>query len=297
MSKHDRNVDELDLQAYADGWLDRDPHRKAMVEAYLDERPDEQERVRAYRIIGDQIRAAYSEALDEPMPSRFNDLLMAKSASLAKRRRPSYAAVAAVVVAAAFGGWLAGSNGLPVSPLSPDMSDVVASHRAELERTPEIRRQVVSNVTGIGMHEKDSLIIEAPDLSDIGYSLDRTGSTELSDLYRTTLYYRDREGDVITLVLERPKEPADTAPTVNRVDDLQSAFWRDGAFRVVAIGDRIEPNIEKIRAAVDHAFQNVQKAEPPRLPFAAPLMAEDRTHSFGEQEIEPIAQPSKIMAQ
>ncbi|PWG74233.1 hypothetical protein DF186_18955, partial [Enterococcus hirae] len=64
-----------------------------------------------------------------------------------------------------------------------------------------------------------------------------------------------------------------------------------------AIGDRIAPNIEKIRAAVDRAFQNMQKAEPPRLPFAAPLMAEDRTQSFGEQVNEPIAPPSNIMAQ
>ena len=281
MTKDDSRIDELDLQAYADGRLDRDPHRKAVVEAYLDENPAEQERVRSYRIIGEQIRAAYREPLDEPVPQRFADLLMADDSGAAARRRPSIAATAALVFVAAFGGWLAGNEGLNTRHASPDVSDVVENHRAELDRAPDFRREVVAASPATSSRKPETLVIEAPDLNEIGYSLDRTESAELADAYRTTLFYRDREGDVITLVLERPKEPADTAPTIDRDEDLQSAHWRDGALRVVAVGDRIEPNIDKIRSAVDQAFQKIEKAAPPKLPLGAPFMAEDSTRSLG----------------
>jgi anti-sigma factor RsiW len=50
-------VSEADLQAYADGRLAEG--RRAAVEAWLAARPEEAERVAAYRRLAHEVRAAY----------------------------------------------------------------------------------------------------------------------------------------------------------------------------------------------------------------------------------------------
>ena len=59
-------VTEADLQAYADGRLGVE--RRAEVESWLAARPEEAERVAAYRRLGDALRAAYDPVLAEPVP-------------------------------------------------------------------------------------------------------------------------------------------------------------------------------------------------------------------------------------
>ena len=61
-------IGEADLQAYADGHLP-DERRKA-VEAWLATRPEESERMAAYRRLASEVRAAYATMLSEPVPSR-----------------------------------------------------------------------------------------------------------------------------------------------------------------------------------------------------------------------------------
>jgi anti-sigma factor RsiW len=83
-------VSEADLQAYVDGRLDLE--RRAAVEAWLAARPEEAERVAAYRRLSSEVRAAYQSMLDEPMPERL--------ARRASRRTPlSRVALAAAWVA------------------------------------------------------------------------------------------------------------------------------------------------------------------------------------------------------
>jgi anti-sigma factor RsiW len=63
-------VSEADLQAYVDGRLDAE--RRALVEAWLAARPEEAERVAAYRRLSSEVRAAYRSMLGEPLPERFS---------------------------------------------------------------------------------------------------------------------------------------------------------------------------------------------------------------------------------
>ena len=63
-------VSEADLQAYVDGRLDAE--RRAVVEAWLAARPEEAERVGAYRRLSNEVRGAYQAMLAEPMPERFS---------------------------------------------------------------------------------------------------------------------------------------------------------------------------------------------------------------------------------
>lgn len=59
-------VSEADLQAYVDGRLDAE--RRAVVEAWLATRPDEAERLAAYRRLSGEVRVAYQSMLSDPMP-------------------------------------------------------------------------------------------------------------------------------------------------------------------------------------------------------------------------------------
>lgn len=65
-------VSEADLQSYVDGRLEAG--RRAAVEAWLLARPEEAERVAAYRRLSAEVRAAYQAMLDEPMPERLTRL-------------------------------------------------------------------------------------------------------------------------------------------------------------------------------------------------------------------------------
>jgi anti-sigma factor RsiW len=61
-----RTFTEADLQAYVDGRLGEP--RKSEVEAWLAGRPEEAERVAAYRELGEDVRATYDPLLAEPVP-------------------------------------------------------------------------------------------------------------------------------------------------------------------------------------------------------------------------------------
>ena len=61
-----RTFTEADLQAYVDGRLGEPS--KSEVEAWLTVRPEEAERIAAYRQLGDEVRATYDPLLAEPLP-------------------------------------------------------------------------------------------------------------------------------------------------------------------------------------------------------------------------------------
>ena len=67
---NDKPVSEAELQAYADGRLA--PDRRAAVEAWLAARPEEAERIAAYRRLAREVRAAYDNMLREPVPERLH---------------------------------------------------------------------------------------------------------------------------------------------------------------------------------------------------------------------------------
>src|SRR5262245_7403685 len=59
-------VTDAELQAYADGRLGEE--RSRAVEAWLAARPEDADRVAAYRRLGEELRLAYDPVLDEPLP-------------------------------------------------------------------------------------------------------------------------------------------------------------------------------------------------------------------------------------
>jgi anti-sigma factor RsiW len=166
-------ITEADLQAYVDGRLE--PARRLVVEAWLAARPEEAERVAAYRRLSGEVRAAYQAMLDEPPP----EALVRRS-----RRRSSlrHAALAAAWVA--LGVAIGAVATIELRSARPGAS-TVASESAVMARraaiahatySPEVRHPVE-----VAASEEQHLIawlskrlgvqVRAPKLAEAGMSL------------------------------------------------------------------------------------------------------------------------------
>src|SRR5438105_3354329 len=65
-------ITEAELQAYADGRLAHE--RRAEIEVWLAARPEEAERIGAYRRLSEEVRSAYETMVSEPVPERLTRL-------------------------------------------------------------------------------------------------------------------------------------------------------------------------------------------------------------------------------
>lgn len=166
-------VNEADLQAYADGHLPEE--RRRAVEAWLATRPEENERIAAYRRLASEVRAAYSSLLLEPVPSR-----LAQAAS----RRTQWRRVAVVagwivlgILIGAPAGWYSRPERLVTQLIAPDPA-MIARRAAVAHATysPEVRHPVE-----VGAEDEQHLVtwlskrlgvkVRAPKLDDAGMSL------------------------------------------------------------------------------------------------------------------------------
>lgn len=104
-------VTEAELQAYVDGQLPA--ARQAEIAAYLAQRPEESQRVAAYRAQRQALRRLFDAVLDEPLPAR-----VLRAASPASARRSPWlqgiAAGLALVLIGGVAGW--GLRGAAVGP-------------------------------------------------------------------------------------------------------------------------------------------------------------------------------------
>jgi anti-sigma factor RsiW len=166
------SITEADLQAYADGRLAEE--RRGEVDAWLAARPDEAERLAAYRRLGEALRAAYDPMLAEPVPPRFQ---RAARHVFLKRIATTAGWVALGVAIGAVAGWQLHES-KPVGTPSADIGAVMARRAAVAHATysPEVRHPVE-----VGADQEAHLVawlskrlgapVRAPKLDGVGYSL------------------------------------------------------------------------------------------------------------------------------
>ena len=96
-------ITEADLHAFVDGKLPA--ARRLEVDAYLAQRPEEAERLRAYTAQNDELRALFNPVLDEAVPERL---------SAARPRQWQWQRLVAGLAIALFSGfpwWFGGHDG------------------------------------------------------------------------------------------------------------------------------------------------------------------------------------------
>jgi anti-sigma factor RsiW len=163
-------VGEAELQAYVDGRLEC--QRRRAVEGWLASHPGDASRVAAYRVLGEQWRAAYAPVLEEPVPSSLVSALPATARPVARFVRVAALVVIGVVVALA--AWtLAEPHVVPGSAAAEMVRRAVIAHTVY---AAEVQHPVEAHASGKAyllawLSERLNMKVEAPDLGAAGLSL------------------------------------------------------------------------------------------------------------------------------
>jgi anti-sigma factor RsiW len=237
-------VQEFDLQAYVDGVAEQ-PLRLA-VEAYLAERPEEAERVRAYRAQNAALRALFDPVLAEPVPPA----LVTRPAP----RRWRFVAIAASVLFVGVAvGWIA--RGAMVPPQS-GFTLARSAAIAHAVYSPEVRHPVE-----VGADQEDHLVkwlskrlgtnLRAPRLSALGYDL--VGGRLLSGPQGPVaqFMYQDAKGQRLTLYVSAQKgDRGDTAFRFSQEDKVAVFYWIDHNYGYALSGEIKRENLLALATSV-----------------------------------------------
>jgi anti-sigma factor RsiW len=166
-------VTEADLHAYVDGLLP--PARQAEVEAWLLTRPDEAERLAAYRAQNLELHRLFDPVLEEPVPAGIG--LPARLHSWWTGRAGRYAAALAFAFAGGLAGWTLRAAA-DAHDAAPALADALPRQAAiaHVVYSPEVRHPVE-----VGADQEQHLVawlskrlgapVRPPQLGKLGYEL------------------------------------------------------------------------------------------------------------------------------
>lgn len=226
--KRDPALDDAELHEAADGRLT--PARLAALEARLAGDPEAAARLAFYRSLNEALHRLYDPVLDEPHappvlpPRRRWGPLLARAA-----------AVAALLVLGAGGGWLARdrlADG-PVALAGIDLPRLAAG--AHLVYTAEIRHPVE-----VGAEQEAHLVqwlskrlgaeVRAPHLGELGYRLMGGRLLPAGAGAAGQFMYENPAGVRITLFLVSRPSGDDSAFRYVEEDGISVFYWRDEGF-------------------------------------------------------------------
>ena len=210
-------ITEADLHAWVDGQLSAERARE--IEAYLSSRPDEAERLEAYRAQKRELHALFDPVLDEPLPQRVLE-------AARPRRRGALQAIAAALAIALLGGaagWLLRGSVMPsgarlagaaMQPAPTPASDF--AQRAAVAHavySPDARRPVE-----VSAQQEDQLVawlskrmgtpMKPPHLQALGYALEGGRLLPGGHGPVAQFMYRDDAGAKLTLYVSNDVAPA-----------------------------------------------------------------------------------------
>lgn len=251
---HDETIDELDLLAYVDGRLDRDPVRKAAVEAYLRDHPEDAARAEAYVLQNNAIRAAYAGVAEQPVPDRFMKALDMDPAVRFKPVLRATAAAAALALAASVGWWAGQSDDHDQRSLLTQsfVEQTMYSHFGTTTASTSGNGQPL-----VSLSQRLSLELQPPDLSAFGFRQVDMQAIGSSGNGAVRVTYADASNRSINLFLRTRWE--DSAPVVNFVkrDGVSMAYWLDGPL-VYGLAAQIER--ERLADIAKHIRQTSRAA-------------------------------------
>ncbi|CUI02994.1 anti-sigma factor family protein [Massilia antarctica] len=246
-------ITEADLHAFVDGKLPA--AREAEVKAYLAQRPDEAERLRAYAAQNMELRALFNPVLDEALPSRL----------IAPQKHPwqwqRLVAGFAIALVSGSAGWLL--HGQDADRIQFAQGDAVragpARYASGLARqaaiahvvySPEVKRPVE-----IGADQEEQLVawlskrlgssIRPPRLGKLGYEL--IGGRLLPGAQGAVaqFMYHDATGQRLTLYVSTDQaRNKDTGFRFVQEGPVNVFYWIDGKF-----GYALSAGIQKVELA------------------------------------------------
>ena len=247
MTERDIPVTEDELHAYVDNELPAE--RAQAVQAWLVSHPEDAERVRAWRAMGDELHRRYGGVIDEPVPQRLDlDRLVTRP-----RARMIWGAVAAVVLAFAAGGsagWIAHTAWATETIPSAELRDeAVTAHKLYTE---EVRHPI--EVSGSEDHllpwlsRKVGTTLRAPDLTKYGLKLLGGRLLPGPSAPAALFMYESASGERVTLYCTPFKGPT-TALIYKEGDSTASVQWTQDDYGWVVSGPADKGKLKVVAAA------------------------------------------------
>ena len=246
--KHDKTIQEDDLQAYVDRRLD--PARRVEVEKYLADNPGEAERVRAFETQNAMLRDLFDPVLDQPVPGRLPQVMKPGRHPVFRR----YAGIAASLTGAVMLGWfLRGAQ---------QLSEI---HATSLARQAAVAYAVYSpeilHPVEVGAAQEDHLVkwlskrlgqpVKAPDLSPLGYEMVGGRLLPGSEKPAAQFMYQDAHGQRLTLYLSIDVTGnRETAFRYAREGKVSVFYWVDGPLGYALSGDTSREQLLTVAEAV-----------------------------------------------
>jgi anti-sigma factor RsiW len=232
------NITEAELHRYVDGGLTAS--RRSEVETWLAGRPEECERVAAYRRLGDELRARYEPVLAEPIPAKL---------IRASRKRPRWRAIALAAGWVAIGFAVGGLAGwqlhvIRAAPTALGEGTVMARRAAVAHAvySPEVRHPVE-----VGADQEQHLVtwlskrlgvkVKAPNLGEAEMSLVGGRLLPGENGPVAQFMYQTERGRRLTLYVRAENAPhRETAFRYARESNVGVFYWieRDCAYAIAS---------------------------------------------------------------
>lgn len=270
------SIGELDLLAYADGRLSRDPERRAAVERYLGDKPHLAEQVAAFARQDSAIRTAFDPILGEPVPERLRAVVEGPANRPSSLRTGLLAAsvLLAALLGGAAGGWMLAQDGSEGTARDSFVNSV--SEHAGGAGLAVPAGAVISAAGGEPidwLSQQISIGVTVPDLAPLGFRL--VEKTLVKDRHRpmVRLVFADADERNLTVFLRpRWRDDAVDIRTSSR-DGMTISHWAQGpvVYGVTAAGSGAEDVVAKVTDRLRRAFGNDEGTAP--LVDPAPLKA------------------------
>jgi len=242
------------LSAWLDDELSKD--QRAEVEDWLRDNPDDAARVRLWAADRDVLRARLGPSLEEPVPTRLEQVVWSQAPStLSSRWQRVAASVALLVLGAAIGAaamwrWQRSVDDVAHAAGAGWEQRAVTAHSVYV---PEVRHPVEVAVAGKTADESRAqeehlsrwltkrlgMPVKLFDLRAQGYEL--VGGRLLPDVAAPSaqlMYQRSGEtsGPRVTVYLRKPESTTPAAFRYERQDDLGMFYWVDGPTGYALVG-------------------------------------------------------------
>lgn len=241
-------ITEADLHAYVDGALPE--ARRAEVEIYLAARPQEAERVQAYRQQNEELHRLFDPVLDETAPERLRVPLTARRGFFPLR----YAAVVAWVTLGGVIGWQLG--GMQHSTTANSAAFARRAAIAHVVYSPEVRHPVE-----VGADQETHLVnwlskrlgaqLKVPHLGDLGYTLVGGRLLPGDNGPVAQFMYQDAKGQRLTLyVRTNAEERRETAFRFAKENNVAVFYWLDGRLGYALSAEIAKDELLRVATAV-----------------------------------------------
>lgn len=226
---------EDEIQALVDGRLD--PGRRAEIEAWLSDNPDEAVRVAELRDITSAVEKVYGSLLERPVPSRFKDV-----GAAATTRNPVWrvAAMVALIAMGAAVGWFANEAVGPGDDPNVNLArGAIKAHQMyarEVRHAVEVPASEEAHLVA-WLSKRLDAPLRAPNLDGQGYRLVGGRLLPASESGPAAQFmYEAESGERLTLYVEQNRSGHETAFRFTEYDDVAAFWWKDGPLAYVLIG-------------------------------------------------------------